>query len=561
MKKSILFVLACLAFTFANAQDLPTNPEPGKCYIRCVTPDVWVNQDVTVQVSPAYKKLSVVPAQYKKETMTVEGKVPAQNLEVIPAEYGTESFSVTVNEGGQRLVKVPSVKTTEKEEVVVSDASYSLRMVPAVYENREFTVVTQPAYQKVTIVPAVYETRDVTITTKEPSQRLVVEPAEFGTETINYTKREYGSSIRTTPASFSTDFETIEVKPATARWEMSDTPAAECASSDPNDCRYWCYKGVPAEFTTVSVQRLASDASFVKVSDCDNASGNGNDCGQGTYTKTVLVKPATTRVIDIPGETKVVKTTVMVTPPTTRVVDVPAVVKTMTKRVMVTPPTTERIEIPATTKTVTRTVYSSESTRTEAIAPTSKTFTKTVMRTPPTTRAVQLRGADKTLTVTKLVSDARVEEVTVPAVTKTVTKEVLQTKGGLTTWREVECELVEYQALPINWNLGSATLTGEAKSLIDTRLMPVLAQNPGVKLEIASHTDSRGGDTANQDLSERRAQAVVRYLESKGINNSLLVANGFGETRLTNRCKDGVSCTEREHAANRRTQFRLINNN
>ena len=53
------------------------------------------------------------------------------------------------------------------------------------------------------------------------------------------------------------DSETIEVKPKTARWEMSDTPAADCASSDPNDCRYWCYKGIPAEYTTVSVQRLA----------------------------------------------------------------------------------------------------------------------------------------------------------------------------------------------------------------------------------------------------------------------------------------------------------------
>ena len=66
MKKSILFVIACFVFTYANAQDLPTNPEPGKCYVRCVTPDVWVNQDVTVQVSPAYKKLTVVPAVYKK---------------------------------------------------------------------------------------------------------------------------------------------------------------------------------------------------------------------------------------------------------------------------------------------------------------------------------------------------------------------------------------------------------------------------------------------------------------------------------------------------------------
>ncbi|MBX2826949.1 MAG: OmpA family protein [Flavobacteriaceae bacterium] len=559
MKKSILFVFACFTMTFASAQDLPTNPEPGKCYVRCVTPDVWVNENVTIEVSPAYKKLTVVPAVYKKETMTVESKVPSENLRVVPAEYGTESFSIETKEASERLVKVPSEKSADSETVVVEEASYSLRVVPAVYENRTFEVVVQPAYQKVEIVPAQYETRDVVITTKEPSQRLEVIPAEYGTETITYVKREFGSSIATIPASFTSDYESIEVKPKTARWEMSETPAAECASSDPNDCRYWCYKGIPAEFTTVSVQRLASDASFVKTSDCDKNGGSGV-CGQASYTKTILVKPATTRVIDIPGESKTVKKTVMVKPPTTRIIDGPAVTKTMTRRVMVTPPTTARIEIPAVTKTVKKTIYSNETTRAVAIPSESKTYKKTVMKTPPTTVAVPVTGESKTLSVTKLVSDARVEEVTVPAQYETVTKEVLQSKGGLTTWKEVECELVEYQALPINWNLGSATLTAQAKSLIDTRLMPVLAQNPGVKLEIASHTDSRGSKASNQDLSERRAQAVVRYLQSKGINNSLLVANGFGENRLKNRCADGVSCTEREHATNRRTEFRLINN-
>ena len=159
-----------------------------------------------------------------------------------------------------------------------------------------------------------------------------------------------------------------------------------------------------------------------------------------------------------------------------------------------------------------------------------------------------------------MVKDAATTEEVIPATYTTVTKEVLKQKGGLTTWREVECALVEYQALPINWNLGSATLTSQAKQLIDSRLLPLMAQNPGVKVEIASHTDSRGTSSSNQDLSERRAQAVVNYLISKGTNNSLLVANGFGERRLKNRCKDGVSCTEREHAANRRTEFRLINN-
>ena len=560
MKNIILLGLSLLVASVTFAQDLPTNPEPGKCYVRCVTPDIWVNQEVTVEISPAYKKLSVVPAQYKKETITVDSKAAGQNLEIIPAQYTTESFGIQTKDATQYLVKVPSQKTTETETVIVSEASYSLKIVPAKYENREFTVVVQPAYQKLVVVPAVYETRNVTITTKEPSQRLEVIPSEWGKETLTFNKREFGSSISTTPASFAPDSETIEVKPKTARWEMSDTPTADCASSDPNDCRYWCYKAIPAEYTTVSLQNLAADASFVRVADCDPATNNG-PCGQGTYSRTTLVKPPTTRVIDIPGETKTVKTTVLVTPPTTRVVNIPAITKTITKKVMVTPPSTQRIEIAEVTKDITRTIYSNESTRMDGKPAVSTTFKKTIMSTPPATRAIDIPGKSKTLEVTRLVSDSRVEETLVPAITKTVTKEVLQTKGGLTTWKEVECALVEYQALPINWNLGSAKLTGEAKRLIDTRLMPVLDLNPGVKLEIASHTDSRGTEISNQDLSERRAQAVVTYLQTKGVNSSLLVANGFGEKRLKNRCKDGVSCTEREHYINRRTEFRLINNN
>jgi len=96
------------------------------------------------------------------------------------------------------------------------------------------------------------------------------------------------------------------------------------------------------------------------------------------------------------------------------------------------------------------------------------------------------------------------------------------------------------------------------KRLFQLKPLPLINQNEGASVEIASHTDSRGGKTANQALSERRAQAVVNYLIAKGINNSRLVANGYGENKLLNRCADGVSCTERQHADNRRTEFRFI---
>jgi len=194
------------------------------------------------------------------------------------------------------------------------------------------------------------------------------------------------------------------------------------------------------------------------------------------------------------------------------------------------------------------------------LASRNSTYTKRVLIEPAKVVEKIIPAQYKDITKTVLDKDAYTTEETIPAVTKTVTREVLKEKGGLTTWKEVECSLVEYQALPISWNTNSATLTSAAKSIIDTRLMPVLDQNPGVKVELASHTDVRGGATSNQDLSERRAKAVADYLISKGVNPSLLVANGYGETKVKNRCREGVSCTEREHAVNRRTEFRLINN-
>lgn len=365
--KRVLLLCAIFTASMSMAQDLPSNPEPGKCYVRCTTPDVYVNETMSISTKPAYKILKTVPATYKTIT----------------------------------------------ERVLV----------------------------------------------KEEGKRLKVIPAKWGTETVTYISKEAGNTLKVIPASFSSAAQTVEVKPAYAQWELG-AAAPDCASSNPDDCRYWCYKGYPAEFTTISGQTLANEASVSKSSlALQNA----------TYTKTVMLEPS-----------KVVE---------------------------------------------------------EIIPAQYKEITKTIL--------------DK---------DAYTVEETIPGETKSITRETLKEKGGLTSWKEIECSLVEYQALPINWNVNSATLTAQAKGLIDARLMPVLKQNPGAKLEIASHTDVRGGVDSNQSLSERRAKAVANYLISKGVNSSLLVANGFGENKVKNRCKEGVSCTEREHSVNRRTEFRIINN-
>lgn len=186
-----------------------------------------------------------------------------------------------------------------------------------------------------------------------------------------------------------------------------------------------------------------------------------------------------------------------------------------------------------------------------------KNYIRKVMVKKGSTTVIQTPPEYKTITKTVLVKDARTEGVVVPAVYRSVTKQVLVKKGGLSSWKAVDCSLIENNPLPINWDFASAVLNEGAKTIIDARLLPILED--GVAVFIESHTDMRGTKKDNQDLSDRRAKAVTDYLISKGINPTQLYAKGFGETRLLNKCSDGVKCSEAEHAVNRRTTFRVVN--
>jgi cell division septation protein DedD len=79
-----------------------------------------------------------------------------------------------------------------------------------------------------------------------------------------------------------------------------------------------------------------------------------------------------------------------------------------------------------------------------------------------------------------------------------------------------------------------------------------------MKLELASHTDARGGKKYNLDLSRRRSENVFKYLTGRGIDGSRLQVQGYGETQIRNQCKDGVACSEGEHQMNRRTEIKIL---
>lgn len=95
-----------------------------------------------------------------------------------------------------------------------------------------------------------------------------------------------------------------------------------------------------------------------------------------------------------------------------------------------------------------------------------------------------------------------------------------------------------------------------AKNL--NKLAEFLKDNPGLKFELGSHTDSRGSDDYNLVLSEKRAKSAVDYMVSNcGVAPESITSKGYGETQLINKCDDGVVCSEYEHQLNRRTEVKI----
>lgn len=105
----------------------------------------------------------------------------------------------------------------------------------------------------------------------------------------------------------------------------------------------------------------------------------------------------------------------------------------------------------------------------------------------------------------------------------------------------------------IYYDVAKSDIRADAALELD-KLVKILRDNPAIRIELSSHTDSRSGEDFNLALSQVRAQSAVDYLVSQGIAADRLVAKGYGETQL--RIQNAQ--TEEEHQTNRRTEFKVI---
>ncbi len=123
---------------------------------------------------------------------------------------------------------------------------------------------------------------------------------------------------------------------------------------------------------------------------------------------------------------------------------------------------------------------------------------------------------------------------------------------GCPELKEETKKLFERALTGVKFETGKATIKKESNTILD-QVVKVMNENPSYNLEIHGHTDSQGDDAKNLKLSDDRAAAVRKYLESKGVAANRLRSFGHGETQPV-----ADNNTAAGRAQNRRVEFKVV---
>ena len=124
----------------------------------------------------------------------------------------------------------------------------------------------------------------------------------------------------------------------------------------------------------------------------------------------------------------------------------------------------------------------------------------------------------------------------------------------LSIQKRTDSEFIKLENIYYDFDLWN--LRPEGKLELD-KLVRYMQQHPDLTVELGSHTDSRGSDSYNVRLAERRSKSCVSYIKSNGIPDDKIIAKGYGETQLVNNCSNGVKCSKEDHQLNRRTELKI----
>jgi outer membrane protein OmpA-like peptidoglycan-associated protein len=117
---------------------------------------------------------------------------------------------------------------------------------------------------------------------------------------------------------------------------------------------------------------------------------------------------------------------------------------------------------------------------------------------------------------------------------------------------------VQIQLEKIYFDFDKSNIRTDAATTLDV-LVELMNKYPDMEVEVSAHTDARGKDQYNLDLSKKRAASTLEYLVSKGIDRSRLKSIGYGEMQPLNKCDKEDICEDEEYDINRRCEFTITN--
>lgn len=359
-------------------------------------------------------------------------------------------------------------------------------------------------YGKV-VIPEQYKTVTEKVLATQADTKLTIIPATYKSSTEKVLDTAESTKIVTVPATYKTETRTVTVSPAYSEWRDGLHPESRVASSavlasakaggvnletaKSGACYYEFYSAPQYKTTTEKVLATAASTKLI---------AQPAAFKQGT--KKVLVTPASTELVkvpavyktvteriqtapaskvwketkckdedcsveemmclvDIPATYKTITKQVVVTPETTKTVTIPAVYKTVKTNVVAAPASTKTVNIPATYKTLEKTTKISDAnylwsnslmekngmTRTNAtickvtVPAVTNTISKQVVATPASSKTITIPATYKTVNVTKVVTPATTKKTTIPATYKTVTKQVKVSDQSV-KWMPVLCK-------------------------------------------------------------------------------------------------------------------------
>lgn len=145
---------------------------------------------------------------------------------------------------------------------------------------------------------------------------------------------------------------------------------------------------------------------------------------------------------------------------------------------------------------------------------------------------------------------------------------MIDTDRQLQQRRNIELELIEkgddlfkkLKLAPIHFDFDSAVIRSDAQVEL-MKVVKIMLEHPKMVVDVRSHTDSRGDDRYNMNLSDRRVKATIKWMIEQGVDPRRLTGRGYGESQLLNNCTNGIPCSEMEHQMNRRSEFIIIEYN